>query len=256
MNPAEHHRLLLAHSDTNETTRLRFLLERAGFSVCGTTNDGGELLRLAQTRRPELIVLDLQLSYQNGLEVLRRVKEREPQIKCLVLGAYSDEIFARVIAAGAAAVLSVPCSDARVLECIDQLLSPAEPEWTPERVEPIARVILANLRAPVHRKGYRYVLEGLNIVLADQTILARRGVFRELYEPIGRRYGATGGQVERAMRGLTAHIFQKADRTMLERYLPAEDVARGRISNTRFLAALSGCIYRQGRREQLRTLWG
>lgn len=249
------HRLLVAHSDRDELSRLRLELERAGWQVCGTTEDGGQLLRMAWTMRPELVILDLALSGQSGLEVLGRLKEQDPQIKCLVLGAYCDEIYAEAIARGAAGVLSSPFSTARLLERVGQLLAPSVTEWTQERVEHMAQVIFANLRAPANLKGYRYMMEALGIVLRDRDLIARRNVFQELYEPIAGQYGATASQVERSMRSFTAHIFEKAERTMLERYLPMEDVARGRISNTRFLSAISGYIYRQNRREQLRSWW-
>jgi two-component system, OmpR family, response regulator ResD len=52
-------------------------LERAGYAT-HVAGDGEEALRLAAIERPDLVVLDLMLPGLDGLEVMRRLHEREP----------------------------------------------------------------------------------------------------------------------------------------------------------------------------------
>jgi len=53
----------------------RKLLEAAGFSVLEAAT-GGEAVRLARTRRPSLVLLDVQLPDIDGFEVARRLAEQ------------------------------------------------------------------------------------------------------------------------------------------------------------------------------------
>lgn len=71
---------------------VQFNLQRAGFRVLGA-NDGLEGLRLAQSERPDLVVLDLMLPGLDGKEVCRRLKQGEDtrQIPVLMLTALSSE---------------------------------------------------------------------------------------------------------------------------------------------------------------------
>jgi two-component system, OmpR family, response regulator ResD len=52
-------------------------LEHEGFTV-RTAEDGPEALELAASAAPDLVVLDLMLPGLDGLEVLRRLRERGP----------------------------------------------------------------------------------------------------------------------------------------------------------------------------------
>ena len=49
------------------------LLEDAGYTVLGA-GTGGEALRLAEERAPDLVLLDMGLPDMTGLEVVRRIK--------------------------------------------------------------------------------------------------------------------------------------------------------------------------------------
>ena len=54
-------------------TALRF---RGGFEVVGEASDGGEAVQLAESLRPDLVVLDLGLPDIAGREVLSRIREQ------------------------------------------------------------------------------------------------------------------------------------------------------------------------------------
>jgi len=71
---------------------LDFNLRQAGFRVLKTT-DGAEGLRLAQSERPDLIVLDLMLPGMDGKEVCRRLRQQEStrHLPVLMLTALASE---------------------------------------------------------------------------------------------------------------------------------------------------------------------
>jgi DNA-binding response OmpR family regulator len=59
-------------------------IERAGFEV-HRAMDGPEALRLADLRRPDLVVLDVMLPGLDGIEVMRRLRERPGKPVAVIL---------------------------------------------------------------------------------------------------------------------------------------------------------------------------
>ena len=96
-------RILIA--DDHELVRrgLRATLEeRPGWEVVGEAGDGEEAIRLSLKLRPDLLVLDVNMPKQNGLEVARALQERAPKIRVLVLTVHdSAQIVREIMQAGA-----------------------------------------------------------------------------------------------------------------------------------------------------------
>lgn len=66
-------------------------LDRAGYRT-RVAHDGREAIELAETERPDLVVLDLMLPRMDGLEVMRRLRERDrDRIAVILLTAKGDE---------------------------------------------------------------------------------------------------------------------------------------------------------------------
>lgn len=86
------------------------LLEKAGYAVTGAANAEKGLL-LAQQRRPELILMDIQLPGMGGIEAVQRLKQMDvtrdiPVIAVTAyLATYSE---AEVFAVGCAAIIAKP----------------------------------------------------------------------------------------------------------------------------------------------------
>jgi two-component system, NarL family, response regulator len=61
--------------------------------VVGEAEDGAEALRLVQALQPDIMLLDLALPRVPGLEVLRWIKGECPQIKVVIMTAYTDDAY-------------------------------------------------------------------------------------------------------------------------------------------------------------------
>ena len=59
--------------------------------VVGTAADGEEVLALAAELRPDVILMDLRMPRMDGVEATRRLRERDPDIKVVVLTTYADD---------------------------------------------------------------------------------------------------------------------------------------------------------------------
>lgn len=64
---------------------LRDMLESAGVSVVGEAKDGEEALALTRELKPDLVVIDLNMSGALGAEALRRIAVVSPEARTVVL---------------------------------------------------------------------------------------------------------------------------------------------------------------------------
>ena len=83
-------RVLVIDDDSTVAEVVAAYLDRAGFDV-DIVGDGLAGLDVAQTHRPDVVLLDLMLPGPDGLEVLRRLRLAQPGLPVIVLTARGDE---------------------------------------------------------------------------------------------------------------------------------------------------------------------
>jgi two-component system cell cycle response regulator DivK len=116
---------ILVVEDQEDNRRiLRDLLKSAGFALLEAAT-GEEGIRLAESSRPDLILMDIQLPVLDGYEATRRIKAKAElrHIPIIVVTSYAlsgDEAKAR--AAGADAYVTKPFSPRQLLGKIHQFL--------------------------------------------------------------------------------------------------------------------------------------
>ena len=102
----------------------RQLIEsETGFSVCGEAGSIHEALRLIANCRPTLAIVDLALPDGNGLELIRRILVKYPDILVLVCSMYAEELFSdRALRAGAKGYINKQEAGEQVMTAIRQIL--------------------------------------------------------------------------------------------------------------------------------------
>ena len=158
--------ILVVDDEPTITEVVSRYLERAGYAT-RVAADGPDALRLAGEASPDLVVLDLMLPGMDGLEVMRRLRERE-RVSVILLtakGEHSDRIIG--LRLGADDYVVKPFSPAELVARVDAVLRRIE--HSPALEEPIVfddleldpvgrRVIVRGEEAQLTMREYELLL--------------------------------------------------------------------------------------------------
>jgi DNA-binding NarL/FixJ family response regulator len=86
-------RVLLADDHTIVRQGLKTLLAREGFEVVAEAATGREALRLAQSTRADVAVLDVSMPELNGIDAGREIMQTCPETKVLLLTQHAEEAY-------------------------------------------------------------------------------------------------------------------------------------------------------------------
>lgn len=97
-------RILVADDHVLVRSGLRELLRTdSDLEVVGEAGDGNETLRLAASLSPDLVLLDVSMPGESGIETARRLREAHPELAVLFLTMHEDEgLLQEALRAGAA----------------------------------------------------------------------------------------------------------------------------------------------------------
>ena len=100
-------RVLIA--DDHEIFRMgvaSFLRHELGCDICAETADGRDALKLAESTKPDVAVVDVGLPGLNGFDVTRQIRRHLPETEVVILsGDVSQEMTSRALEAGARAFI-------------------------------------------------------------------------------------------------------------------------------------------------------
>ena len=100
-------RIVLADDHGIVRRGLRSLLEgEPGVEVVGEAANGREALKLLETTKPDMAILDVAMPMLNGIEVTAQAMKAYPDLRVIILSMYADEGYiVRALTAGARAYL-------------------------------------------------------------------------------------------------------------------------------------------------------
>jgi DNA-binding NarL/FixJ family response regulator len=95
-----------------------------GVEVIGAASGGEEAVALAIRLRPDVVLMDLRMPGCDGVEATRRLSERAPEIKVIVLTTYVDDrSVADALQAGARGYLTKDCGAAEIRHALEQVVN-------------------------------------------------------------------------------------------------------------------------------------
>jgi DNA-binding NtrC family response regulator len=108
--------VLLIDDDEMILLLARAVLEEGGFHVI-TTADGPQGIDIYKVRRPDLVFLDLGLPSLDGMTVLSKIREFDPDAKVIMMTGYGSSKSAEdALRRGAVKFLTKPFTPAVLLE--------------------------------------------------------------------------------------------------------------------------------------------
>ncbi len=116
-------RVAIVEDDKQVRENLAHLIgEAAGFECVATFSSGEEALELWPRRRPDVVVMDINLPGISGVECVRQLKSLAPDIHIVMLTVYddSDRIF-RALEMGASGYLLKRSTTEGILQAIEEV---------------------------------------------------------------------------------------------------------------------------------------
>lgn len=114
--------LLITDDDRDFRETLREVFEPRGFRTW-LAADGQEALEIVQREQVHLLLLDMHMPRLDGLETMRRVKQIQAEIPCILLSAaLDDQIAKQAHELAAYSVLSKPISFATITGTVKKAL--------------------------------------------------------------------------------------------------------------------------------------
>ena len=121
--------------DDHEIVRLGLMTlinDQENMEVVGEAGTAAEALRAVQELKPQVVLMDVRLPGEGGIEAARRITERYPESKVVMLTSFADdELVVRAIRAGAVGYVLKQVGNEELLRAIsaaargDALLDPA-----------------------------------------------------------------------------------------------------------------------------------
>jgi DNA-binding NarL/FixJ family response regulator len=146
----------------------------ADFEVIGEAGDGSEALALAETLRPDVILMDLRMPDVDGSTAIRRLSERENPARVLVLTTYdTDADVVPALKAGATGYLLKDSPRAELFRAVraahrgESVLAPS-----------VAARLVTQLRTPAQDTLSDRELEVLSLIAQGET---NRGTAARLF---------------------------------------------------------------------------
>lgn len=117
--------MLIADDSPEYRHMLRRRLEHDGrFEIVAEASDGREAVELTDEHRPDVSVIDLGMPVMDGMEAIREIRERCPEVKMVVLtGQEPDDAAGDALNEGALAYLQKGGASRQLLT----LLAPLSP---------------------------------------------------------------------------------------------------------------------------------
>ena len=216
--------------------------------LIGSTADGLQVLRLAQEKRPDVIVLDILLANLDGIDVMRRLGEMGVNTSYIVASSfYRDSVISEAAAVGASYFMLKPFNAGTLMEKIRGVsgktglkTGPVHeiPSRQEQSLESIVTEVIHEIGVPAHIKGYKYLREAIILTVKDMEVI--NAVTKILYPEVAKKFNTTPSRVERAIRHAIEVAWDRGDLEVLQKFFGyTVSNIKGKPTNSEFIAMIA-----------------
>ena len=238
--------VLIADSSEEFCAGLTAALRSAdGFQVIGTAGDGEQAIRMISQLKPEIVVLDMMLSKQDGIAVLKSMNAMDRRPITLATTAFmSGYLSAAISNLGIQHMMMKPCDMGALVEHLEEirggesLRSSAPKPMDKASIESLVTSIIHEIGVPAHIKGYQYLREAIIIAVNDMDVI--NAITKVLYPQVAKTFGTTPSRVERAIRHAIEVAWDRGDLDTLQRFFGyTVSNTKGKPTNSEFIALIA-----------------
>jgi len=135
--PDDKIRVVIVDDHPGVRAGLKKLLRRAkDITVVGEAGDGMKAIELANSKKPDILLLDVELPILGGDIVMRRIHDADPNVRVLVVSTYNDRTYIEsMLANGAAGYITKDEAPAMLLDAIHRVLEENDLWMSPKALE-------------------------------------------------------------------------------------------------------------------------
>ena len=237
--------IFIADSTEEFCSSLIAQLQRVGgFQIAGTANDGEQAIRMITEKKPDILVLDLMLSKQDGISVLKAIDRMERKPITLATSGFVTEYVANAAAnLGVRYLMLKPCDMTAVAERLEEIRGGENLRMPVRRtdktsIETMVTGIIHEIGVPAHIKGYQYLREAIIIAVNDMDVI--NAITKVLYPQVAKTFQTTPSRVERAIRHAIEVAWDRGDLDTLQRFFGyTVSNTKGKPTNSEFIALIA-----------------
>ena len=238
--------VVIADNTEEFCSSLSSALQRTeGFQVLGTANDGEHAIRLVKERKPDILVLDMMLSKQDGIAVLKAISTMEAKPVTLATSRFVTDYVASAAAnLGVRYLMLKPCDTSALVERLEEIRGGENQRLSLPRktdktsIEAMVTSIIHEIGVPAHIKGYQYLREAIIIAVADMDVI--NAITKVLYPQVAKTFQTTPSRVERAIRHAIEVAWDRGDLDTLQRFFGyTVSNTKGKPTNSEFIALIA-----------------
>ena len=237
--------IVIADSSEEFCTALSAALHRSGgFLVVGTAYDGEQAIRTVKERKPKILVLDLMLSKQDGLSVLKTLSSQDVRpVVIATSGFVSDYVASAAAGLGVRYLMLKPCDITALVDRLEEVRGEGTLRKTggslqKNSIEAMVTGIIHEIGVPAHIKGYQYLREAIMIAVDDMDVI--NAITKVLYPQVAKTFQTTPSRVERAIRHAIEVAWDRGDLDTLQRFFGyTVSNTKGKPTNSEFIALIA-----------------
>ncbi len=238
--------VFIADNSEEFSSALAAVLQHAGgFHIVGTAADGEQAIRQVTALKPDILVLDLMLSKQDGLSVMKAVNNLDKPPMILATSAFVTPYVSNAVSnLGGRYLMLKPCDMAVLAERLEEIRCGESQRVVPLRradkasIESMVTGIIHEIGVPAHIKGYQYLREAIIIAVNDMDVI--NAITKVLYPQVAKTFQTTPSRVERAIRHAIEVAWDRGDLDTLQKFFGyTVSNTKGKPTNSEFIALIA-----------------
>ena len=198
-------KILIVDDNLEQANNLKQdLLENENFDVVAISTNVEEALFLIKSNKPDILITELVLKGKDGFELLEELKNKNYNVKTIVLSALSHQGFVqKAMNLGVSYFISKPYDKEVLIKRIFDVLNQDDEEFGLDKkrlknMEEKITNIFITVGIPAHIKGYQFLREAIKMAIDNPEII--NSITKKLYPSIAEKFETSPSKVERAIR--------------------------------------------------------